>query len=144
MSTSLIRRNHYNPFYEFFNDPFFNTDCAQRNNSTLMKTDIREKDDQYVLDLELPGFNKEDINAELKNGYLTISAKREDNKDEKDENGNYIRRERFSGSCKRSFYVGDQMQQDDIQAEFKDGILTLEMPKDSPKKEEETASIPIS
>ncbi len=145
MAMMLTRRNRYgyNLFDELFRDPFFQTGITQRD-SSLMKTDIRETDDQYQLDVELPGFAKEDVHADLKDGYLTISAERNENNDEKDENGKYIKRERFSGTCKRSFYVGEDMQQEDIHASFKDGILTVEMPKDVPEKEEEVpTNIPI-
>ena len=97
--------------------------------NNMMRTDVKENDNSYELAMNLPGFNKEDIKAELKDGYLTINAKTDTNKDEKDEDGRYIRRERYSGSCSRSFYVGDQVTQDDIHATFKDGVLVLDVPK---------------
>ncbi|MDR2045311.1 MAG: Hsp20/alpha crystallin family protein [Clostridium sp.] len=141
----LTRRNHnnYNLWDEFFNDPFFRNPFSNEK-SSFMQTDILEKEDQYQLNIELPGFRKEDIHAELKDGYLTILAERNENKEDKDEKGNYIRRERFSGSCKRSFYVGEQIRQEDIGANFKDGILALSVPKAQPKSIEEKAKyIPI-
>ena len=97
-----------------------------------------QSDTGYQLDMNLPGFAKEDIKAELKDGYLTIKAESNTNNDEKDENGNYIRRERYTGSCSRSFYVGDQITQEDINAQFKDGVLSLNIPKKEaiPEKEE--------
>mgnify|MGYP005776205619 CR=1 FL=1 len=100
---------------------------TQREN--LMTTDIKEKDGNYEISMNLPGFKKEDIHAELKDGYLTISASTQRNNDEKDENGKYIRKERYSGSCSRSFYVGDGIQETDIKAKFEDGVLKLDIPK---------------
>ncbi len=145
MAMMLTRRNPYGYklFDGVFKDPIFQTGFTHCDGS-LMKTDIREKDDQYILDVELPGYAKDDVHAELKDGYLTISAERKEDKEDKDENGNYLKKERFVGTCKRSFYVGDQMQQEDIHASFEDGILTLEMPKEAPEKEEETKYIPIA
>ena len=88
----------------------------------IMKTDIKEHKDGYELEIDLPGFHKDEIQAELKDGYLTISAAKQLNQDEKEkESGKYIRRERYSGSCQRSFYVGDEITQEDIKAEFKHG-----------------------
>jgi HSP20 family molecular chaperone IbpA len=132
------RNNNYNVWDDFFNDPFFSNPLSSEM-STFMHTDILEEDNQYALHIELPGFQKEDINAELKDGYLTISAQRNDKKDEKDKKGNYLRRERFTGSCRRSFYVGDQVRQEDIHANFKDGVLRLTVPKETPKTIEEKA-----
>ena len=100
---------------------------TQREN--LMTTDIKEKDGNYEISMNLPGFKKEDIHAELKDGYLTISASTQHNNDEKDEEGRYIRKERYSGSCSRSFYVGDGIQETDIKAKFEDGVLKLDIPK---------------
>lgn len=100
---------------------------TQREN--LMTTDIKEKDGNYEISMNLPGFKKEDIHAELKDGYLTISASTQSNNDEKDEEGRYIRKERYSGSCSRSFYVGDGIHETDIKAKFEDGVLKLDIPK---------------
>lgn len=94
-----------------------------------MKTDIKDTDNGYEVIMNLPGARKEDVKAELKDGYLTINVTSNTNNDEKDENGKYIRRERFTGSCSRSFYVGDSITQDDIKGEFKHGILKLTIPK---------------
>ena len=112
--TPARRHSAFDLFDDFFNDPFFSTPFSQSSN-TLMRTDVRDDGTNYLLDIDLPGFKKEDIQAELKNGYLTIGAVREDNKEEKDNNGKVIRQERYSGSCRRSFYVGDQLKQEDIQ-----------------------------
>ena len=128
-----------NMFDDFFKDPFFT-----RNNSVkVMKTDIQEKDDKYILDMDLPGYDKEDIKAQLKDGYLTISAQKNTSNDEKDEEGNYIRRERYCGKCSRSFYVGDSIKEEDIKASFNNGILELTFPKEVPQKEEEMKYITI-
>lgn len=102
-----------------------------------MKTDIQEADNKYLLDIELPGFHKEDIHAELKDGYLTVTATRNEKKEDTDNKGNYLRRERFTGTCKRSFYVGENITQEDIQAGFENGILRLSIPKEAPKTIEE-------
>ncbi len=119
---------------DFFNDSFY--DYGYRAGSTdLMKTDIKDTDQGYEITMNLPGVKKEDVKAELKDGYLTISATSNSNKDEKDNNGRYIRRERYSGSCSRSFYVGDGVTQDEIKAKFENGAL---MPT-VPKKEEKPA-----
>jgi len=95
----------------------------------LMKTDVRETENSYELDIDLPGFKKDEIQASVENGYLTISAAKGLDKDEKDKEGNYIRRERYAGECSRSFYVGDGLTENDIQARYEDGILKLSVPK---------------
>lgn len=103
----------------------------------LMKTDVKEHETGYELDISLPGYKKEDIQAELKDGYLTINAKTSQDHDEKDENtGKYIRRERYFGSCSRSFYVGEDITQEDIKAKYENGVLKLAVPKKDPKKPE--------
>ena len=128
-----------NMFDDFFKDPFFT-----RNNSVkVMNTDIQEKDDKYILDMDLPGYDKEDIKAQLKDGYLTISAQKNTSNDEKDEDGNYIRRERYCGKCSRSFYVGDSIKEEDIKANFNNGILQLSFPKEVARKDEGTKYITI-
>ena len=132
----LNRRNYgYNLFDELFKDPFF-TNSYEQSDTSLMKTDIQEKNDYYMLDIELPGYQKENVQAELKDGYLTITASRTEEASS-DDNSRYLRRERFAGTCKRSFYVGDQVEQVDIKAGFKDGILKICIPKEIPKKIEE-------
>ncbi len=128
---SIFNDNLFDDFFEF---PFFD-DRAERKlyghrANNLMKTDIKEHQDGYELEIDLPGFHKDEIQAELKDGYLTISAAKQLNQDEKEkETGKYIRRERYSGSCQRSFYVGEAITQEDIKAEFKHGILRLFVPK---------------
>ncbi|WP_033165889.1 Hsp20/alpha crystallin family protein [Clostridium sp. KNHs205] len=131
-----------NLFDEMFKESFFESP-AWFNQSQMMKTDVQEKEGNYLIDMELPGFSKEDLQAELRDGYLTITANRNENKEEKDKDGNYIRRERFTGSSKRSFYVGDKVKQEDIKASFKDGILRLTVPKISEGIEEKKGYIAI-
>ena len=110
----------------------------------MMKTDIRETDGSYELDVDLPGFKKDEIEAKLENGYLTISAAKGLDKEEKDEkDGKYIRKERYSGAMSRSFYVGDELKQEDIKAKYEDGILKLSVPKKEQKKVETTKHIAI-
>ena len=99
----------------------------------MMRTDVKETDDSYELDIDMPGVNKDDVKAELKNGYLTISATANKNNDEKDKDGKYIRKERYSGSCSRSFYVGDDVTQDEVKAKFENGTLKVTVPKKEEK-----------
>lgn len=108
-----------------------------------MKTDVKETDNAYELDIDLPGFKKDEVTAKLENGYLTISATKGMNKDEQNKEGKYIRRERYAGAMSRSFYIGENVQQEDIHAKFEDGILKLTVPKEDPKKVEEKKYISI-
>ena len=119
-----------NLFDEFFNDNFWPAQRQTRPAARTMTTDIKETEDAYLLEVELPGFAKEEVKAELKDGTLTIEATHSESNDEKDEKtGRYLRRERYTGSCRRSFYVGDVVTQEDIKAKFTDGILTVTVPK---------------
>ena len=123
------RRNEFDLFDDFFGgDDFF-----PRREQSLMKTDIREKDDKYIIEMDLPGFEKENINLELKEGYLTVSAKVE--REGNDEKERYVHKERFYGECSRNFYVGEEVTEHDIHAEFKNGILKVSIPKKEAKKE---------
>ncbi|WP_419726106.1 Hsp20/alpha crystallin family protein [Terrisporobacter petrolearius] len=128
-----------NMFDDMFRDPFFTNSSTTK----LMKTDIQEKDNNYILDMDLPGYDKSDIKAQLKDGYLTITAQKNTSKEDKDEKGNYIRRERYCGKCSRSFYVGENLKEEDIKASFNNGILKLTFPKEVGKKEEEIKYITI-
>ncbi|MCM1282740.1 MAG: Hsp20/alpha crystallin family protein [Muribaculaceae bacterium] len=116
-------------------DDFFEMSAAPRlrgfGNSpqNIMHTDVKEVDGGYEIYMNLPGFKKQDVQAELKDGYLTVNAVTASSSDTKDEAGKYIRRERYSGSCSRSFYVGDQVTQEDIKAKFEDGVLKIRVPK---------------
>ena len=100
-----------------------------------MKTDVKETDKGYEVAVDLPGVKKEDVSVELKDGYLTITAKKNVDNDKKNKEGKYIRRERYSGEMSRSYYVGEDMKEDDIHASFEDGILTLQLPKMEEKKQ---------
>ena len=136
-----------NNFIDSFMDSAFDFPRAPKlsfENSSLMRTDVKEFDDRYEMGLDLPGYNKEDISAELKEGYLTVNASHDESKDEKNEEGKYIRRERYSGRCTRSFYVGEDVKQEDIKASFENGVLKLVIPKIEAKPQiEEAKSIPI-
>ena len=107
----------------------------------LMKTDVRETEHTYEVDMDLPGFKKDEIKVDLKDGYLTISAAKGLDKDEKDKEGKYIRQERYAGACSRSFYVGD-VETKDVSAKYEDGILKISLPKEA--KEELPASSAIA
>ena len=121
----MPRRNDFDLWDDFFNDPFF----SRKNENRLMKTDIREKEGSYLVDIDLPGYDKSDIKISVDDGYLTINAKKEEKNDETGEDGTFIRHERFSGECSRSFYVGEEIEAEDVKASFKNGILTLDIPK---------------
>ncbi|MBR5090509.1 MAG: Hsp20/alpha crystallin family protein, partial [Ruminiclostridium sp.] len=103
--------------------------------SRIMKTDVHEHDDHFEADIDLPGFNKDQIRVKLEDGYLTVSAEKGLDKDQKDKKGKLIRQERYSGSMSRSFYVGDQIKQEDVKAKFENGVLKLEVPKTEPGKQ---------
>lgn len=122
---------------DFFVFPQERKSAASTKNN-LMQTDVKETETGYEVVIDLPGYSKENVNAELKDGYLIISATTTNNDEEKSEDGKYIRKERYSGSCSRSFYVGDAVTQDDVKAKFENGVLTLEVPKkeEAPKVEE--------
>ena len=123
-------------FDDMFRDPFF------KGENKIMKTDIKENENDYNIDIDLPGFDKEDIKIDIESGYLNVSAKKESNNEEK-EDGRYVRRERYLGECSRSFYVGDSLNEEDIKATFKNGTLSLVVPKEDKKKIEEKKYIQI-
>ena len=114
-----------------------------KNAKNMMKTDIREHDTGYELDVDLPGFKKDEVNVELEDGYLTISASKGLDKDKKDKEGKYIRKERYAGAMQRSFYVGDAVTNEDVKARFEDGILRLSIPKKDAKAVETKKTIAI-
>ena len=119
-----------------FGDEFFGkkNPLYGKNAKNMMKTDVKELDDGYEVDIDLPGFKKEEVSVELKDGYLTVSAAKGLDKDEKDEkSGRYIRRERYAGSMSRSFYVGENVTQDEVKAKYENGILRLSVPKKEAK-----------
>lgn len=124
-------------FDDVFQTPFF------KNTSNTMKTDIRKNDGNYVLEMEVPGYRKEDIQIELNNGYLNISATTNNENEEKDTKGNIIRKERYSGSCSRNFYVGNQIKESDIHATYENGELKITIPDIEAKNIEEKKVITI-
>ena len=135
----IPRRNHFDLFDEMFRDPFF-----EGSESKVMKTDIKEKKDKYLIDIDLPGYEKEDIKMEISDGYLTVHASVNKEVDDEKEKGKYVRKERYMGECSRSFYIGDNIKEEDIKAKFHNGTLTLEIPKkDDPKQLPEKKYIPI-
>lgn len=146
MTPSIFRRNLFDDLFDdFFGFPVFDDKTmqkAQRNlyghhAMNMMKTDIREHEDHYEVEIELPGFKKEDLSLELKDGYLVISATTKVNKDEKeDKTGKLVRRERYAGSMSRSYYVGEAVNQEDIHAKYESGVLKLSIPKIEEKKPE--------
>lgn len=117
--------------------------ASGKNQQNWMKTDVKELSDHYEVDIDLPGFKKEEIAVELENGYLTVRAAKSENHDEKREDGTYIRRERFTGSCSRSFYIGETVLREEVRARYEDGILKLEIPKKDQKAVEQNKYIAI-
>ncbi|MDD3218090.1 MAG: Hsp20/alpha crystallin family protein [Lachnospiraceae bacterium] len=136
---SIFGENLFDDFFEAFARPTRHMAGFAAPQTNVMKTDVKETDHSFELDIDLPGYKKEDLKAELKDGYLTIEAATNTNKDEKDKDGKYIRRERYSGTCKRTFYVGEAVTQEDIKARFEDGILKVSVPKKEAKPEVEAA-----
>ena len=138
-----------NLFDEFFDDnfgmlPMWNgrNPLYGKHAKNLMKTDVRETEDTYEVDIDLPGFKKDEISVDLEDGYLTIRAAKGLDKDEKDKKGKYIRQERYAGACSRSFYVGD-VKAEDVSAKYEDGILKLSMPKQAKKELPKSSTIAI-
>lgn len=131
-----MMKRDFDLFEDVFNVPVFR-------NETLMKTDVYETDGNYVMKMDLPGYRKEDIQISLDNGNLSVSANRSNSTDEKDDQGNIIRQERFTGTASRTFYVGKQITDQDVKASFEDGILTLTVPSQKKKEIEEKKYIEI-
>ena len=132
------RRIDFDLIGDLFDDSFFH-----KNESKLMKTDIKELDDKYVIDVDLPGYNKEDIKISVENGYLVINASTNEEKNE-EEKGKVIKKERYYGQCSRSFYISDDLTVEDIKASYKNGTLSLEVPKkDEQEKEAEKQYVQI-
>lgn len=141
------RRNHghfgqmmVDPFDAFFGMP---APRPRRMIPALMRTDIKEIDGGLEMTVDLPGFSKEDVRAELKDGYLSISAQTKSETEDQDEKGAYVRKERFVGKCSRSFFVGEEVELNDIKAKFENGVLTFNIPKkqEQPKPEEKHAIV---
>lgn len=127
------------PTFSDFTGDFANTDKVLygKHAKNMMKTDVREKDGSYEVDIDLPGFKKDEIQLQLENGYLTVSAAKGLDKEEEDQKGKYVRRERYAGSMSRSFYVGDQITEQDVHASYENGILKFSIPKLDKKAVEE-------
>ena len=146
MMPSIFGENLFDDWMDFpFDDDFFGrkNPLYGKHAKNMMKTDVRETDSGYELDIDLPGFKKDEISAQLKDGYLTISAAKGLDKDEKEKDGKYIRRERYAGTMSRSFYVGEGVEQDDIHAKYENGILKLSIPKKDAKEVEQKKYISI-
>ena len=135
---TIFRNDLFDDIFDDFMRPTRSGRGNLMTQSAVMKTDIKELDNAYQLDVELPGVKKENVTVELKDGALEIKVVSEVNNDEKDNNGKYLRRERFYGSCSRSFYVGEEVKQEDIKAKFDNGVLTITVPKivEQPKVEQ--------
>lgn len=137
MKNELRERNYYGLRDSLFDNIFFPYEHKENN---MMKTDVKENENDYELQVEVPGVNKENISIDYENGYVTIAAKTNKSKDEKDKEGNYIRRERYSGSYSRSYYVGD-VDRESIKAKLDNGVLSIIVPK--AKTEEQKKAIAI-
>ena len=147
MLPSIYRDNLFDDMFDFDDfDKEFNRMMRPlygKHAQNMMKTDVRETDNSYELDIDLPGFKKDEIKVELDNGYLSISAAKGLDKDEEKKDGKYIRRERYAGAMNRTFYVGDNLTQQDIQAKFEDGILKISVPKKDVQQIEQNKYIAI-
>ncbi|MCI6043735.1 Hsp20/alpha crystallin family protein [bacterium] len=140
---SIFGESLFDDFMDGFAFPNIDKKLYGKHAANLMKTDVKEKDDTYEVDIDLPGFKKDEIQIRLENGYLTVSAAKGMDKEEKDKNGKYVRRERFSGNVRRSFYVGDKVQKEDIHPRYENGILSFAIPKAQKAVEEKSNYITI-
>ena len=143
MMPSVFGRDIFDDFMDGFAFPDVSKELYGKHAKNVMKTDVRELDNGYEIIVDLPGFKKDEIEVQLEDGYLTISAAKGLDKDETDKKGNYIRKERYSGSMSRSFYVGDGISEDDIHGKFENGILQLDDPKKEAKAVETKKRISI-
>ena len=146
LTPSIFGENLFDEFFDdFFDFPVFDDremKKAQkklygRHAANMMKTDVKEQEDRYEVDIDLPGFKKDEIRLQLENGYLTVNAAKGLDKDEQDKKGRYVRRERYAGSMSRSFYVGDHVTEKDIHPKYENGILRFSVPKEEKKPIEE-------
>ena len=140
---SIFGENLFNDDWMNFGFPEVDKALYGKHAAHEMKTDVRETDSGYEVDIDLPGFKKDEIDVQLDNGYLSISAAKGLDKEEKDKKDKYIRRERYAGSMSRSFYVGENMKEEDIHAKYENGILTLDVPKEQKKAVPEKRYIAI-
>ena len=132
MMPSIFGENLFDEMMNFpWEEDFFGkkNPLYGKNAKNMMKTDVKETDGGYEVAIDLPGFKKDEVSAHLEDGYLTINAEKGLDRDQEDKEGNYIRRERYYGSCSRSFYVGDAVREEDIRAKFEDGLLKIAIPK---------------
>ena len=144
MMPSVFGRDIFDDFMDGFAFPDVSKELYGKHAKNVMKTDVRELDNGYEIIVDLPGFKKDEIEVQLEDGYLTISAAKGLDKDEKEKDtGKYIRRERYAGACCRSFYVGEGVKQEDVKASFKNGILRITIPKEDKKTKEEKNYIMI-
>lgn len=130
-------------FNDSYFDEFFNGATSRSEIKALMRTDVKEIGPDYLLEIEMPGFDKEEIHAELEKGYLTISGVHANKIDEDEKCGKYVRRERYLGKCSRSFYIGENLRQEDVKAKYENGILSVAFPKDKKPEVEEKKRISI-
>ena len=140
---SIFGENLFNDDWMDFGFPEIDKALYGKHAGHVMKTDVKETDAGYEVDIDLPGFKKDEINVQLDNGYLSISAAKGLDKEEKNKEGKYIRKERYAGAMSRSFYVGDALTQEDIKAKYESGILRLSIPKKEAKQVEATKRIAI-
>ena len=133
MMPSIFGENRWNDWMDF-SFPDIDKTLYGKHGKHMMDTDVKETENAYEVDIDLPGFKKEDVKAELKDGYLTIATQKALEKNQKNESGRYIRKERYSGNMSRSFYVGEHLTENDIHAKYEDGILKLQIPKKEPEK----------
>jgi HSP20 family molecular chaperone IbpA len=138
---SIFRREYTDDFMNDFFD--FPKRGINEHPFTIMKTDVKELENKYQVMVELPGYTKDEIEVEIVNGYLRIHAEREEETEEKKEDGNYIRKERYVGSCSRRYYIGEDVKQEDVKATFEDGLLQIEVPKKEEHKKEPRKIISI-
>ena len=146
MMPSIFGENLFDDFMDDFSFPTFpnvDKELYGKHAKNLMKTDVKETENAYEIDIDLPGFKKDEISIELENGYLTVSAAKGLDKDEEDKKGKYIRKERYAGAMQRSFYVGENLTDEDIKAKYENGILRLSVPKKPAKAVEAKKTIAI-
>ena len=146
MMPSIFGENLFDDFMNDFSFPTFpnvDKELYGKHAKNLMKTDVKETEKGYEVDMDLPGFKKDEIQIELKDGYLTVSAEKGLDKDEEDKKGKYIRKERYAGALSRTFYLGEEIREDEIKAKFENGILSVSIPKEEEKKVEGPKHISI-
>ena len=131
MMPSIFGENLFDDWMDYFEEEFFGrkNPLYGKHAKNMMKTDVRETDGTYEVDIDLPGFKKEDISVSFENGYLTVSTNKTLDRDDKDKDGKYIRQERYAGSMSRSFFIGKNIPKEDIKAKYEDGVLRLSVPK---------------